>query len=174
MARKREPIDPALKVDLRFPPETPDAEIYEWWKRVTSRYCKPCWELRYCPYGPLVEQSPYIGVTREEATAHQKDLRMILRTGVGLNGRPIGAFQRAELRKMVKGFRAEEYPESIPETFLEMNCNVFGHVCPVIYAAEEFTETSGERRTGRYIPFKMPRQQNLWAMGRSGRWPRAW
>jgi hypothetical protein len=29
----------------------------EWKKRVKA-VCKPCWELRYCPYGPLVEEFP--------------------------------------------------------------------------------------------------------------------
>jgi len=23
--------------------------------------CKPCWELKYCPYGPLVEFFPLFG-----------------------------------------------------------------------------------------------------------------
>jgi hypothetical protein len=29
----------------------------DWEKRVKA-VCKPCWELKYCPYGPLVEQFP--------------------------------------------------------------------------------------------------------------------
>ena len=29
----------------------------DWNKRVKS-VCKPCWELKYCPYGPLVEDFP--------------------------------------------------------------------------------------------------------------------
>lgn len=28
------------------------------WKRRVRAVCKPCWELRYCPYGPLVEEFP--------------------------------------------------------------------------------------------------------------------
>ena len=28
-----------------------------WDKRIKS-VCKPCWELKYCPYGPLVENFP--------------------------------------------------------------------------------------------------------------------
>lgn len=28
------------------------------WKRRTKHICKPCWELKYCPYGPLVEDFP--------------------------------------------------------------------------------------------------------------------
>lgn len=29
----------------------------DWNKRVTS-VCKPCWKLKYCPYGPIVEDFP--------------------------------------------------------------------------------------------------------------------
>lgn len=28
------------------------------WKKRVKAICKPCWELKYCPYGPLVETFP--------------------------------------------------------------------------------------------------------------------
>jgi hypothetical protein len=28
------------------------------WKQRVKAVCKPCWEIKYCPYGPLVEQFP--------------------------------------------------------------------------------------------------------------------
>jgi hypothetical protein len=28
------------------------------WKKGVAAVCKPCWELKYCPYGPLVEDFP--------------------------------------------------------------------------------------------------------------------
>lgn len=28
------------------------------WDRRVKAVCKPCWELKYCPYGPLVEEFP--------------------------------------------------------------------------------------------------------------------
>jgi hypothetical protein len=28
------------------------------WERRIKAVCKPCWELKYCPYGPLVEEFP--------------------------------------------------------------------------------------------------------------------
>ncbi|MFC1790676.1 HNH endonuclease [Patescibacteria group bacterium] len=28
------------------------------WKKRVKAVCKPCWEMRYCPYGPLVEDFP--------------------------------------------------------------------------------------------------------------------
>jgi len=33
------------------------AKSINWSKRVKAA-CKPCWEIKYCPYGPLVEQLP--------------------------------------------------------------------------------------------------------------------
>jgi hypothetical protein len=33
------------------------AEKINWDRRVQA-VCKPCWELKYCPYGPLVEEFP--------------------------------------------------------------------------------------------------------------------
>jgi hypothetical protein len=37
--------------------------ISEWgnkinWDARVKAVCKPCWELKYCPYGPLVEDFP--------------------------------------------------------------------------------------------------------------------
>lgn len=28
------------------------------WERRVKAVCKPCWEIKYCPYGPLVEEFP--------------------------------------------------------------------------------------------------------------------
>lgn len=43
------------KVELRFE---------KWKERSNHEYikaiCKPCWELKYCPYGPLVEEFPIV------------------------------------------------------------------------------------------------------------------
>lgn len=43
------------------PPEA--GSIQAWasrinWKQRVKAVCKPCWEIKYCPYGPLVEQFP--------------------------------------------------------------------------------------------------------------------
>jgi hypothetical protein len=35
------------------------------WERRVKAVCKPCWELKYCPYGPLVEDFP-LKETRDE------------------------------------------------------------------------------------------------------------
>lgn len=41
-------------------------EKIDWTKRVKA-VCKPCWELKYCPYGPLVETFP-LGDTGDKRT----------------------------------------------------------------------------------------------------------
>lgn len=28
------------------------------WKKRAKAVCKPCWEIKYCPYGPLIEEFP--------------------------------------------------------------------------------------------------------------------
>lgn len=51
-------VQPWLKKYLGFKEDTPDKIVEKEWKRRTKHICKPCWELKYCPYGPLVEQFP--------------------------------------------------------------------------------------------------------------------
>lgn len=41
----------------------PQGPIQRWageinWAKRVKAVCKPCWELKYCPYGPLVEEFP--------------------------------------------------------------------------------------------------------------------
>jgi hypothetical protein len=43
--------------------KTSNGPIQKWatevdWDRRVQAVCKPCWELKYCPYGPLVEHFP--------------------------------------------------------------------------------------------------------------------
>jgi hypothetical protein len=69
--RGRSTIHPAVRECLGYRNSETEAEIFADWKERTSRVCKPCWELKYCPYGPLVEQSPLLPTTRSE---HEKSL----------------------------------------------------------------------------------------------------
>lgn len=45
--------------------------------------CKPCWELKYCPYGPLVEYFPWAGAsyTRQEVEERYKEAMNRLLSG---------------------------------------------------------------------------------------------
>lgn len=148
-------IDRKIKKLLRFNPEDSDNEVLARWKKASSRVCKPCWELKYCPYGPFVEQSPILPPLRAHALENQKYLKNCVEKGIMGNGKPLDKEHRQMFKSMIDEFNPDHYPKSIPREIAEMSCTVFGHICPVVFVAEDFTETSGPRRSGRYIPFKI-------------------
>lgn len=88
-----------------------NAWVHKWTNKRNNTICKPCWELNYCPYGPLVEQFPL----------------------------PYKTLQDAQEDKMSKSDR-------------EKTCSVFGHICPVFFVSEPFTETGQLRYVSRHIP----------------------
>ena len=108
--------------------------------------CKPCWELKYCPYGPLVEQFPLPPVARSEMVEHNERLKRLLKEGVADRKR------RTLIRRMVETFDPSDYPVNPDRSNDDMACSVFGHYCPVFFVAEPFTETREPRRVGRHIP----------------------
>lgn len=118
-------IDPEIKKLLRFDPNTPDEEVLTSAKEALARVCKPCWEIKYCPYGAFVEEFPLMPPTRGEVEQYYPELN------------------------------PNDYPEEIPEEISVMSCTVFGHICPVFFVSEDFTETAEARRRGRYIPFNV-------------------
>jgi len=147
-------IDPKIKILLGYEPDISDKELFAKWKKRTSQVCKPCWELKYCPYGPMVEDSPLMPPTHQVAEEHQEYLKECLRKGVLRNGRPLDGERRQHFQKMIDKFNSDDYPEEIPQEITEAECNFFGHICPVFFVAESATETAEPRRRGRYIPFK--------------------
>lgn len=257
--RRGPPIHPVVKRRLGYNELDSDDDVYEDWKERTSRVCKPCWELKYCPYGPLVEELPLLppilsdiqerqnyfqqclttntlgsieSLTSESRKMYadwledekllqrqaikklrnQKHLEQLetlenpeeqlaawlgselppvhiyrvaydtdpdndldeenftpetwleilrlveeqkvqfkkaLETGKIDNRSPLDQVRRAWFQKEIDGFSVADYPESIPKVFKEGECNVFGHICPVFFAAEAMTETEEERRMGR-------------------------
>lgn len=148
-------MDTGIKTALGFKPDEPDEFVLAKWQELATKVCKPCWELKYCPYGPLVEQFPLLPPLRADSIKHQEYLKRCLETGKYGDGKPLDENRRKSFQKEIESFDPEEYPESIPQGISEMECTIFGHVCPIIYAAEGFTETAEKRRTGRYIPFKV-------------------
>ena len=116
--------------------------------RLKHPVCKPCWELKYCPYGPLVEYFPLHPEEQSQASIEQlhRRARKELRTGSRRERDVLGA--------------VEAFLYSHPQSWewirqfdtAELACNVFGHVCPVFFMSEPFTETKEGRRVGRHIP----------------------
>ena len=147
-------IGPRIKELLGFSPVQSNAEVLQEWREALRQVCKPCWESKYCPYGPFVEHSPLLPPTQAEAIEHQKYLKQCLETGVLQSGESLDDPRRTLFEAESEGFSVNQYPEEIPEEIADMQCTVFGHICPVIFVGEAFTETSKVRRSGRYIPFK--------------------
>jgi HNH endonuclease len=79
---KRPTIHRKIKEVLGYDPASSDEEVWEDWDDRTSKICKPCWELKYCPYGPFVEQSPLLPSTAESIREHNKYLQECLDTGL--------------------------------------------------------------------------------------------
>jgi len=260
-------IHPIVKKTLGFDENLPDKEFKKLWKRKSTQVCKPCWELKYCPYGPFVEQSPLLPPTLDHVKEHNEYIKDCLKTNkygsiveisdesyeiqkerlkdaennirillpkvlterrdrelikygeehnlslLELYKTPMDNFEKynvpfpldkdkekeigdwyekyeiddeiqnllnqelLRLREIVKTrmiddrkeldklrrelfeteineFNPDNYPDSIPDFVSEMECSIFGHICPVVFVGESITETTEERRRGRYIPFK--------------------
>jgi len=60
-------IHKSIKERLGYDPNDADEAVYKDWNERKRLVCKPCWELKYCPYGPLVEQSPILPSLRAES-----------------------------------------------------------------------------------------------------------
>lgn len=129
-----------------------DKEFLSEWKHRISFICKPCWELKYCPYGPLVEDFPLLPITKSEYEDHNSYLEKCLKTGKFSDGRPLDKKSEKEFKEMMKHNSSRSLLEKIPQVLREASCNVFGHICPVFFVAEPFTETKETRRSGRNIP----------------------
>jgi hypothetical protein len=117
-------------------------------KTVFRTRCKPCWELKYCPYGPLVERFPLPRIIRADAIQHTEFLKQQLKAHA-YDGRRKRMFS-AE----VKLFDPRNFPEQIPEEEDFMGCHIFGHYCPAFFVAEPFTETGDLRRGNSSISFQ--------------------
>jgi len=141
-------ISPGIKVFLGFAPDTDDEIVRKDWDERTKQVCKPCWELKYCPYGSLVEQFPLPPLTRAEAIKHNEFLKEQLAKGV------YDELRRKILEQQVKDFNPDDHLEEISQEELERSCTVFGHMCPVFFVNEPFTETEKRRTIGSYVPFK--------------------
>ena len=150
--RKDSPIHPAVKEALGFDRATEDSLIVSVVRTKIRQKCKPCWELKYCPYGSLVEQSPFLPIVQKEPSPQIDYFRNCLETGVLGDGTPLDKELRKYLEERVSGSDLNSNPTDIPEIIEELSCRVFGHICPVFFMAEDLTETTTSRRAGRYIP----------------------
>lgn len=145
-------IHKSIKETLGYKLNISDKKILDSWKKRTSNLCKPCWELQYCPFGPMVEDFPLFPVTRDEEIEHNNYIKKCLKTGKLDGGKKLDKIRKKYFKKEVKEFNPSDYPENIPKILLEASCRVFGHICPVFFVAEPLTETKERRSHSRLIP----------------------
>jgi len=110
--------------------------------------CKPCWELKYCPYGWLVELSLF--PAEKGVPAHVAELfdeaQDSLASGSVEQADVFGEAVRLLHLMPSTWSEIEGYSEE------DIGCKIFGHVCPVFWAGSGATETIDSRRQGRHVP----------------------
>jgi hypothetical protein len=121
--------------------------------------CKPCWELKYCPYGILVETMPLLpgrsGDERDTAGSESakdmykravKELKTTNFSDDGTLWRQLVFVMYADANLQWSEGMQEYNPQDV-------SCRIFGHVCPVFFHADiGTTETREDRRSSRYVP----------------------
>lgn len=142
-------INPTIKVLLGFSLDEDDKKVSTEWDKRTKNVCKPCWELKYCPYGPLVEDFPLLEPTRKEAIEHNNFL------SEQLEKNQYSGKRKKFFTKETTEFDPKNYPVKHATEDMEKSCSVFGHLCPAFFVNEPFTETKEKRRIGRQIPRHM-------------------
>lgn len=152
MSKQRKILHRTIKKLLGYNERTPSKKILVEWRRRTREVCKPCWELKYCPYGPLVEDFPLPLMTRAEVNQHNEYLKNCLSTGQFSDGTKLDRARRKYIRTMVRDYDPQQFPPFYPQFVLDVSCRVFGHICPVFFISEALTETKDRRKHTRSIP----------------------
>ncbi len=118
-----------------------------------NNICKPCWELKYCPYGPLVEDFPLPPITLDVHREHIEYLKKCLEVGkMGANfDIPIDEGKKEIFLKEIDENDESYCVSKLSKFEKEASCKEFGHLCPAYFVSEPFTETSKGRNRSRSI-----------------------
>ncbi len=146
------PISKGLKDYLGYSNDTTDKEIERELKKRLSTICKPCWELKYCPYGPLVEYFPLPPITITEHQEHIEYLKECIKTGYmgqGENKTPLDDTRRKWFVHEINNPDLSDYVDEISFFEKEASCSEFGNLCPAFFVSEPLTETEEGRKRGR-------------------------
>src|SRR5712692_4172701 len=95
---------------------------------------------------PWSSNFPLPPIERKAAIEHNEFLKNQLSNGA------YTGWRKGHFEKEVRDFDPRRYPKQIPRETREKSCTVFGHICPVFFANEPFTETIEQRRITRHIP----------------------
>jgi 5-methylcytosine-specific restriction endonuclease McrA len=90
----------------------------------------------------------------EAINAEIERMEAVLRTGIDDRRVQLDPVRQNYFEREVREFNPDDYPETIPQVISDLQCSIFGHICPVVFVGESITETTETRRRGRYIPFQ--------------------
>lgn len=118
-----------------------------------NNICKPCWELKYCPYGPLVEVFPLPPLLLSEYKEHLDYLKSCLEAGSMGNEHniPMDEERKKLFEEDIANSDESYCVEKLSRFEKEASCKEFGHLCPAYFVSEPFTETSIGRNRSRNI-----------------------
>ena len=132
-----------------------DKEIEQDLKYRIKNICKPCWELKICPYGYLVEDFPLPGIKKENAICHIEYLKECLKKnkcGPDFD-MDLDDDRKRFFEKEIESFNVNDYDDGPFRLEEEMSCKEFGHLCPAYFTSQIFTETKDGRNRSRNISF---------------------
>ena len=135
-------------------PEDKEKELRKELNSRLNNICKPCWELKYCPYGPLVEDFPLPPLLLTEHSEHIEYLKKCIETNAmgEKHNIPLDDMRRESFLDIINDTDESYYVEKISKFEEEASCKEFGHLCPAYFVSEPFTETSKGRNRSRNIP----------------------
>ncbi|HIJ91665.1 MAG TPA: HNH endonuclease [Deltaproteobacteria bacterium] len=116
--------------------------------------CKPCWELKYCPYGYLVEYFPLFHTSDTPDKFDIRERYEELLDEMKDNGARTPEEVHDYFRRMsILDPEANEYiAQYEPE---DVACRIYGHTCPVFFHQSGASETKAYREEGRNISRKV-------------------
>ena len=112
--------------------------------------CKPCWELKYCPYGHIVEHFPlYHESDRLEKFDTKERYQEVVKEIENKKHFSVGDIHNYSRLLDILNPDSNEYVAQFePE---DVACRIFGHTCPVFFAQSGASETKEGRVEGRHI-----------------------
>ena len=134
---------------------TDDKKIEKDLKNKIRNICKPCWELKFCPYGPLVEDFPLPGIRKSDAIKHIEYIKeCVKRNKLGTDYKTdLDECRRKIFMDEIAKFNEDDFEDGPFELEEEMSCREFGHLCPAYFVSEPFTETKNTRNRNRNISY---------------------
>ena len=121
-------------------------------KRVSQSICRHEFKEEVTKKGYKIKLSDIKQDVIDFAKEKISFINQSIKTGYEDFRKPLEPWRREMFEKDLVKKNLDSYPDSIPEILLEASCKIFGHMCPVFFVVEPFTETKVKRSKNRNIP----------------------